>query len=163
MAVPMALERTRDGCSASREADRLHPNAIKALARCGQGYSLSDEGLAPVAYGMLPALNADDPLAEPVLVFGYSAKVMPSGVELYPVFTRVRIVPRPALEEFVRTWQYHHPLLPEQLPYGGTIATVRAVSMYHGGDMLYELAGIPGYWHEQLLQPLTLDAPSVDL
>jgi hypothetical protein len=41
------------------EAYRLHPNAIKALARRGQGYLLSDEGLHPVAYGMLPPLTAD--------------------------------------------------------------------------------------------------------
>ena len=39
-----------------------HPNAIKALARCGQGYSLSDEGLAPVAYPMMPAISQDYPL-----------------------------------------------------------------------------------------------------
>jgi len=32
------------------EAYRLHPNAIKALARCEPRYSLSDEGLPPVAY-----------------------------------------------------------------------------------------------------------------
>ena len=44
------------------ETYRLHPNAIKALARCGQGYSLSDEGLAPVAYPMMLGLSADYPL-----------------------------------------------------------------------------------------------------
>jgi len=44
------------------EAYGLHPNAIKALARCGQGYLLSDAGLAPMAYGMLPPLTADYPL-----------------------------------------------------------------------------------------------------
>lgn len=37
---------TGDASSKLVEAYRLHPNAIKALARCGQGYSLSDEGLA---------------------------------------------------------------------------------------------------------------------
>jgi len=36
------------------ETYRLHPNSIKSLARCGQGYLLSDEGIMPVAYGMLP-------------------------------------------------------------------------------------------------------------
>ena len=51
-----------DASSRLVEAYRLHPNAIKALARCGQGYSLSDEGLAPVAYPMMPALSADYPL-----------------------------------------------------------------------------------------------------
>jgi len=44
------------------EAYRRHPNAIKVRARCGQGYSLSDEGLAPVAYPMMPAISADYPL-----------------------------------------------------------------------------------------------------
>ena len=51
-----------DASSKLVEAYRLQPNAIKALARCGQGYSLSDEGLAPVAYPMMPALSADYPL-----------------------------------------------------------------------------------------------------
>jgi hypothetical protein len=50
---------TGDASSRLVEAYRLHPNAIKALARCGQGYSLSDEGLAPVVYPMMPALRAD--------------------------------------------------------------------------------------------------------
>ena len=38
---------TGDASSRLVEAYRLRPNAIKALARCGQGYSLSDEGLRP--------------------------------------------------------------------------------------------------------------------
>jgi hypothetical protein len=50
---------TGDTSSRLVEAYRLHPNAIKALARCGQGYSLSDEALAPVAYPMMPAISAD--------------------------------------------------------------------------------------------------------
>jgi hypothetical protein len=50
---------TGDASSRLVEAYRLHPNAIKALARCGQGYSLSDEGLAPVAYPLMPAIRAD--------------------------------------------------------------------------------------------------------
>jgi TraM recognition site of TraD and TraG len=44
------------------ETYRLHPNHIKRLARCGQGYFLTDDGLRPVVYGMLPALNAQYPL-----------------------------------------------------------------------------------------------------
>jgi hypothetical protein len=53
---------TGDASSRLVEAYRLRPNAIKALARCGQGYSLSDEGLRPVVYGALPSLSADYPL-----------------------------------------------------------------------------------------------------
>ena len=46
-----ALERTRDGCSSAICGGRpAAPNAIKALARCGQGDLLSDEGLAPLRY-----------------------------------------------------------------------------------------------------------------
>jgi type IV secretory pathway TraG/TraD family ATPase VirD4 len=50
---------TGDASSKLTEAYRLHPNAIKTLARCGQGYLVNDEGLQPVSYGMLPALDAD--------------------------------------------------------------------------------------------------------
>jgi hypothetical protein len=53
---------TGDASSRLVEAYRLHPNAIKALARAGQGYLLSDEELAPVAYPRMPALRADFPL-----------------------------------------------------------------------------------------------------
>ena len=51
-----------DASSRLVEACRLHPNAIKPLARCGHGYSLSDEGLAPAMYPMTPSRNADYPL-----------------------------------------------------------------------------------------------------
>ena len=49
---------TGDASSKLVEAYRLHPNAIKSLARCGQGYLFNDEGLKPVCYGMLPPLEA---------------------------------------------------------------------------------------------------------
>jgi type IV secretory pathway TraG/TraD family ATPase VirD4 len=61
------------------EAPRLHPNAIKNLARCGQGYLLSDEGLRPVAYGMLPPLTADYPLLR-------KAQQEAPGLRLYETF-----------------------------------------------------------------------------
>ena len=40
------------------EAYKLHPNCIKSLARCGQGYLYNDEGLRPVSYSMLPPVAA---------------------------------------------------------------------------------------------------------
>jgi hypothetical protein len=49
---------TGDGFARKAEAYRLHPNCIKNLARCGQGYLLADSGLLPIAYGMLPPLTA---------------------------------------------------------------------------------------------------------
>jgi hypothetical protein len=65
----------------------------------------------------------------------------------------VRISERAALEEFSRTWKFHHKLEPEQLAYAGRIAMVKSSAMYHGGDVLYQLEGVPGIWHEQLLSP----------
>jgi hypothetical protein len=67
--------------------------------------------------------------------------------------TTVRIAARPKLEEFLRTWQYHHKLQPEQLEYAGRIATVKSTGIYHGGDVIYQLKGALGIWHEQLLAP----------
>jgi hypothetical protein len=53
---------TGDASSKLVEAYRLHPNAIKNLARCGQGYLLSDEGLRPLVYPMIPPISAEYPL-----------------------------------------------------------------------------------------------------
>ena len=50
---------TGDVSSKLVEAYKLHPNAIKNLARCGQGYLFNDEGLRPVCYGMLPPFSLD--------------------------------------------------------------------------------------------------------
>jgi hypothetical protein len=46
---------TREASTRLVESYKLHPNAIKNLARAGQGYVFTDEGLRPVCYGMLPA------------------------------------------------------------------------------------------------------------
>ncbi|WP_242392156.1 type IV secretory system conjugative DNA transfer family protein [Anaeromyxobacter oryzisoli] len=55
---------TREASTRLVESYKLHPNAIKNLARAGQGYLFNDEGLRPVCYGMLPAnFRATYPLA----------------------------------------------------------------------------------------------------
>ena len=76
---------------------------------------------------------------------------MPRYKELYPAGTEVRVVPRERLEDFRRTWRYHHALQEEQLPYAGSVARVATVGFYHGGDVLYTLGDIPGIWHEVCL------------
>ena len=76
---------------------------------------------------------------------------MPLYRERFPVGTRIVIASRERLEEFVRTWRFHHPLSAEQLSYAERAATVREVSFYHGGDVLYTLDGVPGFWHEQCI------------
>jgi len=50
---------TGDASTKLVEAYKLHPNAIKSLARCGQGYLYNDEGLRPVSYSMLPPAAYD--------------------------------------------------------------------------------------------------------
>jgi hypothetical protein len=59
----------------------------------------------------------------------------------------VQIADGDALAAFLQSWKFHHPLESRQLAYGGREARVRSVSMYHGGDILYELDGIPGIRH----------------
>ncbi len=73
---------TGEASSRMVDAYRLHPNAIKNLARCGQGYLLSDTVLKPVAYGMLPSLSLHDSLLRKQQ---HEAK----GLRLYDAFIRV--------------------------------------------------------------------------
>ena len=70
----------------------------------------------------------------------------------FPTFSKVRIVDRERLEEFARTWKNHHPLFPEQWEFAGGEVYVGEISVYHGADLLYVFEGIPGYWHEKLLE-----------
>ncbi|MGD0797265.1 MAG: hypothetical protein ABR910_06040 [Acidobacteriaceae bacterium] len=70
----------------------------------------------------------------------------------FPEGSRVRVIPREALETFARDWRFHHKLLPEQMKYAGAIAIVKEVSFYHGGDQLYVLENIPGIWNEPCLE-----------
>jgi hypothetical protein len=69
----------------------------------------------------------------------------------FPDGSRVRIAARPALEEFSRTWKFHHKLQSEQLDYAGRVAKVANSGMYHGGDIIYRLEDVPGMWHERCL------------
>jgi hypothetical protein len=73
--------------------------------------------------------------------------------ELYPKGSQVQIADRVFLDNFLATWKYHHKLQPEQLIYADRVAIVIGAAMYHGGDQLYTLQGIPGQWHEECLRP----------
>jgi hypothetical protein len=70
----------------------------------------------------------------------------------YPAGALVRVVSTRDLEGFLHTWKFNHPLRPEQLQYGGQTARVVRSMMYRGGDILYELDGIPGIWHEACVE-----------
>jgi hypothetical protein len=73
----------------------------------------------------------------------------------YPTDSVVKIASREALEEFMMTWKLHNKLQPEQLDYAGKTGKVKSCGFYHGGYELYQIEGIPGIWHEQLLQACT--------
>ena len=66
--------------------------------------------------------------------------------------TTVRIGALPRLQDFLQTWKLHHKLEHQQLAFAGRVAKVKKSYMYHGGYVLYELEGVPGIWHEQLLE-----------
>jgi diadenosine tetraphosphatase ApaH/serine/threonine PP2A family protein phosphatase len=72
--------------------------------------------------------------------------------EEFPEGSRVRVTSRAVLDTFARDWKYHHQLQREQLEYAGATATVKEVSFYHGGDVLYKLENVPGIWHEACLE-----------
>jgi hypothetical protein len=76
---------------------------------------------------------------------GYKAK--------YPVGTAVRIATADRLSAFKRDWKYHHKLRDAQLAFAGQSDVIKAVSFYHGGDVLYDLETAPGTWHEAVIDP----------
>jgi hypothetical protein len=76
--------------------------------------------------------------------------------EKYPVGSKVRIINLHQLQEFERTWKYHHTLCHDQIAYADQVAEVKSVAFYHGGDVLYELYNIPGIWHESCLAPASV-------
>jgi hypothetical protein len=78
--------------------------------------------------------------------------MMPLYKEKFAVGTMVRVADRPSLENFKRTWKYHHPIDLSQFAHADALAKVESVGFYHGGDVLYRLDGIPGIWHEECLR-----------
>jgi len=64
----------------------------------------------------------------------------------------VRIEKRESLERFRSEWKFHHPLSESHMSYAERTTTVSKVGLFHGGDALYELDGMPGFWHEVNLQ-----------
>ena len=79
------------------------------------------------------------------------AKKGPNVAE-FPVGSNVRVKDKEFLLEFMKNWNYHNPLQPDQLRYSGRKAIVSNVGFYFGGDELYRLKGIPGVWHEICLE-----------
>jgi hypothetical protein len=74
------------------------------------------------------------------------------NVAEFEIGSQVRIADRAFLEAFLEAGQYHNELEPEQLEYADRTAKVQSVNFFHGGDEIYQLAGIPGVWHEECLR-----------
>jgi hypothetical protein len=72
---------TREASTRLVESYKLHPNRIKNLARCGQGFLYTDSTLHPVCYGQLPPLRADYPLVS-------RTEASVAGLHLYERFIR---------------------------------------------------------------------------
>ena len=73
------------------------------------------------------------------------------GHDKFEEGSQVKIVSRSALEVFQREWRLHNPLQDEQLAYADRVVRVTSSAMYHGGDILYVLEGVPGVWHQSCL------------
>ncbi len=58
----LTLLETREASSRVVESYKLHPNRIKTLAPCGQGFHYTGSAPQPVCYGELPLLQASYPL-----------------------------------------------------------------------------------------------------
>jgi hypothetical protein len=84
-----------------------------------------------------------------------------AAYERFPLGSTVRVVSYQALETFMYEWKWHHPLVPEQLGYAGRTGVVKDVGFYHGGDVLYQLEGIPGTWHEANLESVSAEIHGV--
>jgi hypothetical protein len=73
----------------------------------------------------------------------------------FEIGTCVQIANEEFLKAFLLSWNLHDKLEAEQVHYHDQVATVEKVGFYHGGDQLYQLAKIPGIWHEQCLKEHT--------
>jgi hypothetical protein len=78
---------------------------------------------------------------------------MPRYNPIFAVGSNVRIMDRASLEYFKRIWKSHNNLKQAQLEYADRVAKVTNFGIYPGGDILYELEGVPGFWHEECLEP----------
>jgi hypothetical protein len=76
-------------------------------------------------------------------------------VPVFQIGSHIRIANEQTLNRFERPqYKKHHPVTPEHLKHAGESHLVKSIGMYHGGDQLYVLDGIPGIsWHEECLLP----------
>ena len=72
----------------------------------------------------------------------------------YTQGSSVRIRSREQLEELARRPKSTLKIAASQLAFAGQVAMVKWAGLYHGGGYVYQLDGVPGYWHELVLEPV---------
>jgi len=77
------------------------------------------------------------------------------GPVKYTQGTSVRIRSREQLEAISRRPKPLLKIEPSQFAFAGQVAMVKWSGLYHGGGYVYQLDGVPGYWHEQVLEPVS--------
>ena len=72
----------------------------------------------------------------------------------YTPGSSVRILSRERLDALSRGSKYRLKIEENQFAYAGQVAMVKWSGLYHGGGFVYQLDGVPGFWHETLLEPV---------
>jgi hypothetical protein len=73
----------------------------------------------------------------------------------YTEGSSVRIRSREQLEDLARSRKNQVKIDSNQLAFAGQIAMVKWSGLFHGGGYVYQLDGVPGYWHELVLEPVS--------
>jgi len=73
----------------------------------------------------------------------------------YTEGSSVRIRSREQLEAISRRPKSQIKIDAKQLAFAGQIAMVKWSGLFHGGGFVYQLDGVPGYWHEMVLEPVS--------
>lgn len=71
----------------------------------------------------------------------------------FPEGSKVKIADKKTLEDFRKKWVFHHKLDDEQLKFAGKTGKIVKRTTFRNGDILVELEGIPGTWHEKCFSP----------
>ena len=67
----------------------------------------------------------------------------------FPEGSKVKIADKKTLEDFKKKWVFHHNLTDEQLKFAGKTGKIVKRMTFRNGDILVELEGMPGTWHEK--------------
>jgi hypothetical protein len=78
----------------------------------------------------------------------------------HSVFLRgenVKIKPPEFLRQYLAPdWRWHNPLDSDNLKFAGGVFAVVDIGYFHGGEVMYELQGIRGFWHEDSVEDYML-------